>query len=178
MPPSAICHRYVPLQINDPILRDYCKFLFPEKEDGYLKVSGRTAFGKLLIAHVRVADRMVPPPQQNGVLFSLPGSHTRALDDKWLYFDQNDTEVLNGALRSTFDTDFFVFYFNGLRLEYRKSDIVNAFISSRGLYSGDCFDALHKRAYRKEVEYQKRIYKKLSLRAARIDNIIQSDQPL
>ena len=175
MPPSDNPHICAALSITDSILQDYCRYLFPEMQDGFLKVTNKAMFGRLLISHLKVSDTPVPftADPQSRMVFSfpiLPSSKTLA--DKWLYYDKTDTESLNDTLKALFDQDFYVFYFNGLHSEYQKRDIINAFIASRKLYSREEFDVLSKRAYRKEQRYQKIIFEKLLNRAERIDKIL------
>lgn len=175
MPSAEKPHICASLSITDSILRDYCRYIFPEREEGLLKVTNKVMFGRLLISHLRASDTPVPfnADPQSRVTFSFPIlPSSRTLESKWLYYDKVDTESLNDTLKAIFDQDFYVFYFNGLHTEYQKRDIINAFIASRKLYSRDDFDVMSKRAYRKEQRYQKAIFAKLLNRAERIDKIL------
>lgn len=97
---------------------------------------------------------------------------TWPLRDKWLYYPKADTKALNMALKATFDIDFGLYYARGIAQGWRKKDVVEAFVVSRGLFSSDCFDALHKRAYRRDIDTLETRVKQLLDKASYIDSNI------
>lgn len=97
---------------------------------------------------------------------------TWPLRDKWLYYPMADTKALNMALKATFDIDFGLYYARGIAQGWRKKDVVEAFVVSRGLFSSDCFDALHKRAYRRDIDTLETRVKQLLDKASYIDSNI------
>ena len=68
--------------------------------------------------------------------------------------------VLDSLYYST-DIEFKQYYLAGYELGVQKKDIVTAFIVSRGLFSTDYFDALHKRIYRQSQQTLDKLVKKL-----------------
>ena len=77
---------------------------------------------------------------------------TAPMRDKFLYYDKYSTVALNMAINAFFDIEFKQYYLAGYELGVQKKDIVTAFIVSRGLFSTDYFDALHKRIYRQSQQ--------------------------
>lgn len=69
--------------------------------------------------------------------------------------------ALNMAINAFFDIEFKQYYLAGYELGVQKKDIVTAFIVSRGLFSTDYFDALHKRIYRQSQQTLDKLVKKL-----------------
>ena len=172
----------VKLKVDSPMLADYLAWLFPpEKEEGALKVKASNSMGRLLVAHCHVDDRHpigIPdstPGKRSGTVVSLDLPNdlaTKPLTGKWLWYPPSDTAALNMALRAVFDIDFNQYYIKGLDLGYKKKDIVTAFIVSRGLFTTDCFDALHKRVYRRSQQTLYSLTDKLLRKAHYIDSNI------
>ena len=141
------------LPVNEALLTDYLKYLFPtEKGSSCLKVSGACSFGKLLIANITTSGHPVPVPEGDNVIkLHIPKQDcTQDLADKFLYFTHGAVCRLNAALKAVFDMDFHDYYQRGIDQGYQKKDIIDAFITSRELSSVDPGDALHKRTYRHE----------------------------
>lgn len=155
-------------KVDEVLLTDYIKFLFPEEKDTkYLKVSGSHPFGKLVIANVSVSGRPVAPPEgTNIVTLHLPKQDaTQDLANKFLYYTAGAICRLNAALKATFDMDFHDYYQRGIDLGYQKKDIIDAFIISRKLCSVDPADALNKRTYRHELKKMEKYTAYLSRKA-------------
>lgn len=145
--------------VKNDLLTDYLKYLFPPDEDGLCPVRSTHPFGSLLIAHCREADGPTASPS-NGVNVPLkfPESHsTQDLRSKWLYYTAGDTARLNSALKAVFELDLQGYYLKASGMGFRKKDIVEAFVLSRGLAGIDPYDALHKRIYRREQDNQERV---------------------
>ena len=170
----------VRLKVYSPMLADYLAWLFPPREPGGpLAVKAGNSMGRLLVAHCKSSETPVKTvDQEDGsksppVLLELPDNDaTWPLKDKWLWYTNADVKALNMALRATFDLDFGLYYMRGLSQGIRKKDVVTAFVVSRSLFSTDSFEALHKRAYRKDLESLERRIKQLLDKASYIDKNI------
>lgn len=164
----------VKLKVDSPMMADYLAYLFPpESPDGPLKVSARNSVGKLLIAHCKVSERPVPSDGDGFVELVLPNDEaTKPLVNRFLYYNRHDTAALNMAVSAFFDIEFRQYCLAGSELGFRKKDIVSAFIVSRGLFSTDGFDALHKRVYRRSQRTFDKMVGKLLQRVHYIDRTI------
>ena len=124
-------------------------------------------------ANKPVGKRHKPRRPPVELSLALPDNDaTWPLRDKWLYYPVADTKALNMALKATFDIDFGLYYARGIAQGWRKKDVVEAFVVSRGLFSSDCFDALHKRAYRRDIDTLETRVKQLLDKASYIDSNI------
>lgn len=164
----------VKLKVDSPMMADYLAYLFPpESEGGPLKVYARNSVGRLLVAHCKVSELPVDLPGDGYVSLSLPNDEaTKPMIDRFLYYDRHDTAALNMAIAAWFDLEFRQYYLTGLEIGVRKKDIVTAFIVTRGLFSTDGFDALHKRIYRREQRNLDKMVKSLVNKADYIDRNI------
>ena len=164
---------YTEFRASTPVLADYLSYLYPKEEDGSLEVRS-DIFGKLLLAHLH--GSLLPIPgrtEDNIVKLRLPvNALTRHYEKQWVYFNPEDEASLNMALAAVFELDFMGYYRKGESLGLQKKDIVDAFIMSRKLFSSDCFDALHKRVYRKEQAAYEAIRQRLVRKAYYIDESI------
>lgn len=162
------------IQLDSEMLTDYLRYLFNNDGSSPLKVSTSHEFGELLIAHARTSDRPVPTPEGSHVIeIELPlNNATQSLMNRFLYYSKADMKRLNMGLHAIFNIDFQQYYLKGLELEFSKKDIVTAFITSRKLFSTDVYDAIHKRAYRREVAKQAKLMKKLLRKVYYIDESI------
>ena len=107
------------------------------------------------------------------VTLDLPNdAATKPLIGKWLWYPPADTAALNMALKAVFDIDFNMYYLRGIEMGHQKKDIVTAFIVSRGLFSTDCFDSLHKRVYRRSQQLLDSLTKQLIRKAYYINSTI------
>ena len=153
----------VKLKVDSPMMADYLAYLFPpDSPGGPLKVYARNSIGKLLVAHCKVAEGPVALEGDKVVDLELPSDiATAPMRDKFLYYDKYSTVALNMAINAFFDIEFKQYYLAGYELGVQKKDIVTAFIVSRGLFSTDYFDALHKRIYRQSQQTLDKLVKKL-----------------
>ena len=166
----------IEFNITSRLLTDYLHYLFPSDNEGVIKVSSVSNFGKLLIAHCRESERPVSKLQgENVVILDLPLIYaTQSLSNKFIYYSASDLACLNLALSAIFDLDFTGYYRIGEKLNMQKKDIIEAFIISRQLVSMDYFDALHKRVYRQNQKYMEALTQKLIRRAYYIDETINT----
>lgn len=166
----------IQLRVDNPMLADYLKYLFPQ-ENLYLRVNSEHAMGRLIIAHCR--ESMKPVPSVSGdcvVSLRLPLCNaTQTLEYKFLYYTAADMAQLNLALRAYFDLDFTGYYRRGEALNFSKRDIIEGFIYSRKLVSSDNFDALHKRIYRRQQEQYALLARKLKRKAYYIEESLNVD---
>lgn len=153
----------VKLKVDSPMMADYLAYLFPPgTPGGPLKVYARNSIGRLLVAHCKVSEGPVTPEGGNVVELELPSDiATAPMRDKFLHYDKYSTVALNMAINAFFDIEFKQYYLAGYELGVQKKDIVTAFIVSRGLFSADHFDALHKRIYRRSQQTLDKLVKKL-----------------
>ncbi len=166
----------VMFRVDSQLLADYFSYLFPVSGDGLRKVSTSSGMGKLLVAHCRPSDSPVPEPA-GGTVFKieLPNdTATKPLIDRFLYYPPASLSALNKALSAFFDLDFTAYYLKGERMGIQKKDVVSAFIVSRGLFTVDCYDALHKRAYRHSCQTYEAIQRRLLRKAYYIDETIDT----
>ncbi len=170
----------VKLKVDNPMLADYLAWIFPpDKEGAPLRVTAGNSIGRLLVAHCQVTDngREREPVSRGSrsvtVNLSLPNdSATKPLLGKWLWYSPASTAALNMALKAVFDIDFHAYYLKGLEIGHQKKDVVEAFIVSRGLFSVDCFDSLHKRVYRRSQQTLESLTTRLMRKAEYIDSTI------
>ena len=164
----------VKLKVDSLMMADYLAYLFPpESSGGPLKVCARNSIGKLLIAHCKVSERPVPMEGGNFVELVLPNDEaTKPLINRFLYYNKHDTVALNMAIAAFFDIEFKQYYLTGYELGIQKKDIVTAFIVSRGLFTVDNFDALHKRIYRRSQQTLDKMTDKLLQKVYYIDRTI------
>lgn len=165
----------VQLRVDNPMLTDYLSYLFPP-EGASLKVNSEHGMGKLIIAHCRESPKPVESvPGDCVVTLRLPlCSATQSLEYKFLYYSATDMAQLNLALRSFFDLDFVGYMRRGEAAGFSKKDTIESFIHSRQLVSSDNFDALNKRAYRRELERHKLLLRKLKRKAYYIDEALDT----
>lgn len=138
---------------ENAMLTDYCRYLFPQEEEGGPNVvNGRAIFGRMLIGSCRICEAQPAKPNGDNVIQLRFGeSHgTQRFRDKFLFFTSGDMAALNLALKAVFDLDLNTYYQYATALGFEKKDIIDAFIVSRGLSTHDPGDALHKRIYRRE----------------------------
>ena len=150
------------LRVDNEMLTDYIRYMFPASgEDGIPVVKTGTAFGELLIGHVRESERPVKIPAGDNVIeLEIPVTNaTQSLANRFIYYSSGDMLRLNAALKALFDIDLQAFYMKAEGLGYRKKDIIDAFIIGRGLVSVDPYDAIHKRVYRREQEKRSKVSK-------------------
>lgn len=155
----------VDFRADTPLMRDYIRYLFHCGADaGTVRISTESDFGRLLVAHVRTCGCRPDPVSGETVLTLEIGlsNATQSLADKWLYYQEGDMRRLNGALKSIFNIDLYTFFIKADGLGCGKKEIVEAFIRSRGLVSGDPYDALHKRIYRIELDKQRQAVRLMS----------------
>lgn len=164
------------LQLDSDMLTDYIRYLFNSDGSSPLKISSSHEFGELLIAHARTSDRPVARPEGDHVIeIELPTNNTtQSLANRFLYYSKADMKRLNMGLRAIFNIDFQQYYLKGVEMEFTKKDIITAFITSRKLFSTDVYDAIHKRAYRREVAKQTKLTKKLLRKAYYINESINT----
>lgn len=160
----------VQLRIDNPMLFDYIGYLFPA-EGGILKVNSEHGLGKLIIAHCRQSPKPVEPILGDSVVtLRLPlCAASQNLEYKFLYFSRADMAQLNQALRAYFDLDFIGYFRRGESVGFSKKEIIEGFIQSRHLVSRDNFEALHKRAYRRQRERDALLAKRIMRKAYYVD---------
>lgn len=163
----------VQLKVDNPMLTDYLCHLFPL--DGTdLKVNSEHGMGRLIIAHCRESPKPVNPVSGDCVVsLRLPLCNaTQTLEYKFLYYSAADMAQLNLALRAYFDLDFIGYYRRGESAGFSKKDIIESFIQSRGLVSSDNYEALHKRAYRRQREREALLVRRLQRKAYYVDEAL------
>lgn len=164
----------VKLKADSALMADYLRYLFPpERDGGPLMVTATNSVGRLMVAHCRAVDRPVGVDGDHVLDLVLPRSRaTQPLDGKFLHYTAADTAAVNMAVKAVFDIEFRLYYVKGLELGFQKKDIITAFIISRGLMTTDCFDALHKRAYRHGQRTMERLTEKLLQKVYYIDTTL------
>lgn len=160
--------------MDSALLALYLRYLFPSRKGETVSVvSTLHPLGRLMVVFAKVSEKPVPPGGEIVVDLELPGHHdaTKRLENHWLYYDAGGTESLNMAVRAYFDIEFAGYYRKGESMGLRKKDIIDAFIFSRNLMP-ECFDALHKRVYRKEQKTMEQLRRQLVRRAYYLDETI------
>ncbi len=163
----------VTLTLESNLLRDYLGYLFEKSSRDEYIVTARNDFGKLLIAHLKAADR--EPTTKSScrtVTLQLPSNGaTLNFNNKYVYYSSQSISQLNNALTAIFNMDFWRYSLQGKSMKLRKEEMIEAFICSRKLLSDEFFESLHKRAYRKDIERLKLLTKKLKRRYYYIDSL-------
>lgn len=142
------------------LLTDYIRYLFPPTESGGLcKLKSSHLFGQLLISHVQTC--LLPPERPEGdtvIEIELPKNDaTQAYCGHFLWLSSAAMARLNMALKACFELDLNLYYARATTCGFQKKDIVEAFITSRGLVSTEPYDALHKRIYRREAAKREKL---------------------
>lgn len=164
----------VKLKIDSQMYADYLAYLFPPNEDGVLMVSSEELMGKLLISHCRESFRKTEISEE-GIVVTLMMPQcpaTQNLRNKFLYYSAGDMRQLNMALKAVFELDFTGYYRKAEGVGFAKKDIVEAFALSRKLITCDCYDALHKRVFRRQQKENSLLVNKLLRKAYYINETI------
>lgn len=161
-------------KVVDRLHRDYLTYLFEQDITGRLAVSARNDFGKLVIAHIKDTQRPQKAPEGDWtVTLLLPlNEATQNFQNKFICLSAQANEQLNKALQAYFNLDFWEFVQRRKALGERKENIIEAFIVSRKLFSVECFDLLHKRAYRRELKELQAMKGKLMRRTYYIESLV------
>ena len=158
---------------TNPLLADYLRYLFPPLPDGRLKVKSSHDVGRLIISYCRTSPTPVDTGEGDMLTFVLPKTHiTQNFVHKFLYITVIDMNRINLALQAVFNLDFAVFMQKGLSAEFSKTELIDAFITSRGLVTTDNFEALHKKEYRLMQRKKESIFHKLYRKSSYIQETI------
>ena len=158
---------------TNPLLADYLRYLFPPLPDGRLKVKSSHDVGRLIISYCRTSATPVDTGEGDMLTFVLPKTHiTQNFVHKFLYIPAIDMNRINLALQAVFNLDFAVFMQKGLSAEFSKTELIDAFITSRGLVTTDNFEALHKKEYRLMQRKKESIFHKLYRKSSYIQETI------
>lgn len=159
-------------------LLDYLKHMFPPDQEGRLQVSTRKDLGRLMVGMARSSPspRKDTEPRERFACCTMrlpDGDSTQHLRNGFLYYTKGDMTRLLDTLRAVFNLDLLSYYYKGLGLGFRKKDILEAFVVSRGLAENTPYEALHKRIYRIEQKrrssYARQLARKVEAYTESID---------
>ena len=162
------------INIESGMYADYFRYIFPPvKPGGDCVISTSHPTGALIVALASASDTPVSVSGEHLVNVDIPWSKnaTSSIENHFVYFDKGATARINLALKAEFDLEFTGYVRKGEACGMRKMDIIEAFIFTRNL-APENYDALHKRAYRKSVDSQERLKKRLLRKAYYIDERI------
>lgn len=162
----------VTFNVQTNLLRDYLGYLFAKSSDREYIITARSDFGKLLIAHLQPADRLplFKPTERSATLVIPTNEATINFSNKFVCYSSQSTIQLNFALTAIFNLDFWQYSIECKAMGLRNDEMIESFIFSRKLLSGEFFESLKKRAYRKDVETLKLLTTKLKRRYYNINN--------
>lgn len=153
---AGLCRTVADINICDGITLDFLGYIFPRDwETGEYKVSVTSIPGAAAAYLALPSDhKVVPAPVKDSsiVTLRLPQvDDIRSLSGKFAWYPPECERRINHLLKDYFDLDFYKYYMRGMEYGYRKQDIVEMYLVSRGMDPDENWDALHKRVYRKEV---------------------------
>jgi hypothetical protein len=144
-----------PILIDNGLQLDFLQYIFPKDEKtGRYKVTSTNLVGE---AATYLAQPVLEPaelaPEEGKTLCILELPAMEGLSDcrnKWVAYSKNSMIRINHLLKVYFEMDFYRYYLKGLQYGYEKQEIVEMYVISRNLTTGEPFDTLHKRVYRHE----------------------------
>lgn len=157
---NSISHRCcAQVYIDNGFNLDFFRYLFPVNDQtGRYLVRSSVIPGSLLTYLAAPAVLPVSLPDRKGATVcpvELP--MVDALPrDAWMQYSEVDMVRVNQILSDCFELDFYRYYIKGLQFGYEKKDILETYVISRNMVNSGAFDALSKRAYRKEMDILKR----------------------
>ena len=149
---------FAAIYIDNGFPLDYLRYLFPrDKETGHYIVSSTNIVGDLathLAQPCIMPDTLSEEKGKTICILDLP-----AVDglprNQWMQYSRANMTHINHVLADCFELDFYRYYLKGLHYGYEKKDIVETYVISRNLVTGEPFDTLHKRVFRKEMDIMK-----------------------
>lgn len=156
----------VQLHIKESFYEDYLNLLFPnntKNSDVKIVVKAYNDLGKFIHSQVLISDT---PKQSYGTDFItiyIPlANHNK--ENKFIYFDEYNTEKINKAIAFYFNTDFRQFCISGAEKGIQQNIVIQSFINVLNLrYSEDLFERLKKKDYRRRKELNKYIMQGLKI---------------
>lgn len=152
---------YVACLVDNGLELDFLRYLFPvDPSTGHFKVTSNNLVGEVATYLAQPVLYPVEPLPEEGktlCIFDLPA--VAGLSDcrnKWMHYTRAAMIRINHILKGYFELDFFRYYMKGLQYGYEKQEIVETYVISRNLTTGEPFDTLHKRVYRKEQEMMRK----------------------
>lgn len=143
------------IYIDNGFPLDYLRYLFPrDKETGHYIVSSTTLVGSVATNLAEPALLPVELPKEKGktaVILDLP-TVAQLPRNRWMQYSRTDMIRINEILTDCFELDFYRYYLKGIQFGYEKKEVVETYVISRNLVTGEPFDTLHKRVFRKEME--------------------------
>ena len=154
--------------IDEGFNLDYFRYLFPrDGSTGHYRLTSANIVGSILTYAAQPS--LVPvqlPPVKGKCICTVDIPMVDALSrNQWMQYSKNDMLKINQILSSCFDLDFYRYYMKGVQYGYEKKDIVETYVISRNLVTGEPFDTLHKRVFRKEMDIMKRKVAQLKRKA-------------
>lgn len=158
----------VAIYIDNGFALDYLRYLFPQDKDtGHYQVSSAGIVGGFATYLAQPSIMPVTLPDEKGktvCILDLP-----AVDglprNQWMQYSRTDMVRINHVLADCFDLDFYRYYLKGIQYGYEKKDIVETYVISRNLVTGEPFDTLHKRVFRREMDIMKQKVDQLKRKA-------------
>ena len=138
---------------------DFFKYLFPyDKASGKYLVTATNPVGEFLTHSARQTPvPAILQPRKGSEICELAIPTVNGLPrNQWLMYKDADITRINHILNAWFEIDFYRYYIKGIEYGYDKKDIIEAYVISRNLVTGEPFDTLHKRVYRRQMETMKR----------------------
>ncbi len=147
---------------QSPMMADYLRHLFPPDADGNLQVKSTNDVGRLIISFCRTSLLPVRSDDPASLTLTLPrNAITQGLVNKFLYIPAHDQARINLAAQAVFNIDFAHFMQRGEAAGFKKAELIEAFIASRGLVTSDNFETLHKKEFRLMQRQKKMLFRKL-----------------
>ncbi len=165
----------IQLEFDSKLKLEYFGYLFPKMPGTDVHIVSCThPVGEILVANVSISERPVADIQGELVAkLELPlNPASKRLINKFIYYSRGSMVAIMSAIGAVFDIDFAGYYRKGYNLGYRRKDIVEAFIISRGLVLVDNSDTLYKRVYRADQARMKALTKALLRRCYYLDESI------
>ena len=145
------------INICNGLTLDFLGHLFPrDRVTGEYKVSTSSIPGAAAAYLALPSEHKVSPaPTEDSTIVTLrlpQVDNIRSLSGKFAYYPSECESRINQLLKDYFELDFYKYYLKGIQYGYQKQEIVEMYLVSRGMDPDENWEALHKRAYRKEIK--------------------------
>lgn len=156
------------IYIDNGFPLDFLRYLFPpDPETGHYVVSSTNTVGGMLtyLAQPSLTPAYLPDKQGRTVcVLDLPAVDALPRG-QWMQYGRDDMVRINHVLSDCFELDFYRYFLKGVQYGYEKKEIVETYVLSRNLVTGEPFDTLHKRVFRKEMDIMKHKVEQLRRKA-------------
>jgi len=157
----------ITFRANSRLALDYLRHLFKAEPTGPIRISLANDFGRMVVGLYKSSNTPIErAADELTVTLVLPRHRTtNAAQFHYAFLTDVDIKRLNMILDALFNIDLDTYFIQGIQAGMPKRDIIEAFVVSRNLVSGDYTETLGKRAYRTSLDTIRREVDLLHLKA-------------